>query len=98
MAIQTHTKNKLDLSTDDRIATELETKIASNAALTADAIQKLTYQVADQNVAKALIAGVASGSAISSAAANDAQYSKAVYALAMMMGSFDAARDLLAHP
>ena len=98
MALQGHTKNKLDVSLLDQVATELATKIVTPGALSADGDRKLRGSLSDEGVADIVLPAIASGVAVTAAANGDVAYARAVMALAMSLGSYDAARDFLANP
>lgn len=95
MAIKTRTKDLLDKAVGPPIESSLQTVIASPAALGPREKIALTYQLADNQAAVAIHAAIASGSAL---ATTSATYPKTLMALAMLVGSYDEARDFLANP
>lgn len=95
MALATLTKDLLDRSTVHPARGVLQTVIASPAAMGARELRDFSAQVTDKQAALTITAAIASGSAVSTSGSG---YPKTVVALAMVLGSYDAARNFLAFP
>lgn len=95
MAIKTRTKDLLDRAVGPPVEGNLQSAIASPAALGAREKLALTALLADNHAAVAIHSAIASGSAL---ATTSTTYPKTLMALAMVLGSYDDARDFLANP
>lgn len=95
MALNTLTKDLFDRATGPPLENGLQTVIATPAALGGRDIHHLSILLGDKQASVTIQSALASGSALATTAAG---YPRTMTALAMLLGSYDAARNFLAFP
>lgn len=95
MALAVRTKDLWDKATGPPLRKSVQTSIAAAGALGAREIQCLDIQLGDKQASLTIQTAFSSGSALATTAAG---YPRTMTALAMILGSYDAARDWLADP
>lgn len=95
MAISTRTKALIDQALGPPVEGNMHAVIATPASLGDREKLSLTALLSDNQAAVAIHSALASGTAL---ATTSATYPKTMMALAMVLGSYDAARDFLAYP
>lgn len=95
MALSTRTKDLLDKAVGPPLEGNIHTVLGTPAALGGREKRDMTAALSDVQAAVAVHSALESGSAL---ATTSAAYPKTMLALAMLVGSYDAARDFLANP
>ena len=95
MAIASLTTDLFDRATGPSLESGLQTVIATPAALGGRDIQYLSILLGDQQASLTIQTALSSGTPLATTAGG---YPKTMTALAMVLGSYDAARDFLAAP